>query len=116
MDIYVHKSSSNYDVVRCCLGGPFGVATASAISDAVTYKAVDILKVENYKLYYFWHYVLSIDYSLCSLQANIRSTTLYLCSSLSRYHWSIFLSVHPPSVAVRLVLRYTQHCTVPVIK
>jgi hypothetical protein len=46
-------------VRRCCLGVPFGVATASAISDAVTYKAVDILKVENYKFYYF-----SITFSL----------------------------------------------------
>ena len=63
------------------------MATASAISDAVTYKAVDILKVENYKLFYFGipFSILCIDYSLCSLQANIRSTTVYLYS-LSLYH------------------------------
>jgi hypothetical protein len=29
------------------------VATAFAISNAVTYKAVDILKAENFKFYYF---------------------------------------------------------------
>ena len=77
MDIYVHKSSSNYDAVA--LGAPFGVATASAIRDAVTYKAVDIPKLKIIS-FILWHYVLCINYSLCSLQANIRSTTVYLYS------------------------------------
>jgi hypothetical protein len=44
MNIYVHKSTSNYDTVA--LGAPWGVATASAINDAVTYKAVDIPKLK----------------------------------------------------------------------
>jgi hypothetical protein len=53
MNIYVHKSTSYYNAVA--LGAPLGVATASAINDAVTYKVVDIPKLKIISFITFWH-------------------------------------------------------------
>jgi hypothetical protein len=97
MGIYVHKSTTVVTTVqRCCLGGPFGVATASAISNAVTYKVVDILRVENYKLHYFAiTFFALITPSACSkptLGALQSTCTVYHCTTL------VHLFVCPSSV------------------
>ena len=72
------------------------MATASAISDAVTYKAVDILKIENYKLYYFG----ITFFALITPSAHSKPTLGALQSTCTVYHCIAFvhLFVCPSSI------------------
>jgi hypothetical protein len=109
MYIYVHKSL----VVTTTLLRPWGpLWGGNSVCNqrcCVTYKAVDILKIENYKLYYFG----ITFFALITPPARSKPTLGALHYSLpvqfiTVSRLSIFLSVHPPSVAVRLFSNTTR--------